>query len=62
MYYGAADTFVGMAVAKTADLVSFAFEHDYLHQIGREKGMVGQGLQDKSCCPDQSASDLPAQD
>ncbi|MCL5104622.1 MAG: glycosidase [Armatimonadetes bacterium] len=62
MYYGAADTFVGLAVAKTADLVSFAFEHDYLHQIGREKGMVGQGLQDKSCCPDQSASDLPAQD
>ncbi|HEY3297584.1 MAG TPA: glycosidase [Armatimonadota bacterium] len=47
MYYGAADTFVGLAVAKTADLVKFAFERDYLRQIGRQKGMVGQGANHK---------------
>lgn len=40
MYYGAGDTFVGLAIARTADLINFAFEHDYLHQIGRAKGMV----------------------
>jgi len=39
MYYGAADTVVGLAVAKTDSLVKFVKEHDYLGVVGREKGM-----------------------
>lgn len=39
MYYGAADTVVGLAVAKTQDLLDFVREHDYLHVVGRQKGM-----------------------
>jgi predicted GH43/DUF377 family glycosyl hydrolase len=40
MYYGAADTVVGLACAKVEDLLAFVREHDYLHQVGREKGMA----------------------
>jgi beta-1,4-mannooligosaccharide/beta-1,4-mannosyl-N-acetylglucosamine phosphorylase len=40
MYYGAADTVVGLAVARTKDLVDFAKEYDYLHRVGRSKGMI----------------------
>ena len=40
MYYGAADTVIGLAIAKTADLLNFVYKHDYLYHIGREKGMV----------------------
>jgi predicted GH43/DUF377 family glycosyl hydrolase len=40
MYYGAADTVVGLAVAKTQDLLAFVHEYDYLHRIGRGKGMA----------------------
>ncbi|UCC69145.1 MAG: hypothetical protein JSV79_04300, partial [Armatimonadota bacterium] len=40
MYYGAADTSVGLATAKEADLLRFVHEHDYLGQVGREKGMA----------------------
>lgn len=29
MYYGAADTVVGLAIAKTSDLLDFVSEHDY---------------------------------
>lgn len=39
MYYGAADTVVGLATAKTADLLAFVKEHDYLCEVGRAKGM-----------------------
>ncbi len=40
MYYGAADTVVGLAVAKVADLLQFVHRCDFLHQVGREKGMA----------------------
>ncbi|NLG52233.1 MAG: glycosidase [Chloroflexi bacterium] len=30
MYYGAADTVIGLAIARTADLVEFAQQHDFL--------------------------------
>lgn len=40
MYYGAADTVVGLAIAKVQDLLAFVHEHDYLHRVGRAKGMV----------------------
>lgn len=40
MYYGAADTVVGLAVAQLPDLLQFVHEHDYLCRIGREKGMA----------------------
>lgn len=39
MYYGAADTVVGLATAKMSDLLDFAWEHDYLPEVGRAKGM-----------------------
>ena len=32
MYYGAADTVVGLAIAKTSDLLSFVLEHDYVNR------------------------------
>ncbi len=40
MYYGAADTVIGLAIAKTSDLLAFVREHDFLHRVGRQKGMV----------------------
>jgi beta-1,4-mannooligosaccharide/beta-1,4-mannosyl-N-acetylglucosamine phosphorylase len=40
MYYGAADTVVGLATAKVGDLLSFVDRYDFLRQVGREKGMV----------------------
>ena len=40
MYYGAADTVIGLAIAKLSDLLCFVREHDFLHRIGRGKGMV----------------------
>lgn len=40
MYYGAADTVVGLATAKLQDLLQFIHEHDYLDHIGHDKGMV----------------------
>jgi len=40
MYYGGADTVVGLATAKLSDLLDFVEEHDYLHIVGRDKGMV----------------------
>ncbi|MGE5618355.1 MAG: hypothetical protein ACM3US_03765 [Sphingomonadaceae bacterium] len=39
MYYGAADTVIGLATAKLADLQSFVWRHDFLSRVGREKGM-----------------------
>ncbi len=39
MYYGAADTVVGLAVAELSDLLNFVWEHDYLPEVGRAKGM-----------------------
>ena len=32
MYYGGADTVIGLAIARTADLVDFVLEHDFLHE------------------------------
>jgi beta-1,4-mannooligosaccharide/beta-1,4-mannosyl-N-acetylglucosamine phosphorylase len=32
MYYGGGDTVVGLAIAKTAELVDFVLEHDFLHE------------------------------
>ncbi|MHB0869061.1 MAG: glycoside hydrolase family 130 protein [Chloroflexota bacterium] len=40
MYYGAADTVIGLAIAKTSELLAFVREHDFLHRVGRQKGMV----------------------
>jgi beta-1,4-mannooligosaccharide/beta-1,4-mannosyl-N-acetylglucosamine phosphorylase len=40
MYYGAADTVIGLATARLKDLLAFVREHDYLGIIGRAKGMV----------------------
>ena len=41
MYYGAADTVIALAVAKLHDLLAFVHEHNYLGDIGLEKGMLG---------------------
>jgi len=35
MYYGGADTVIGLAIAKTSDLVDFVLEHDFLHEKPR---------------------------
>ena len=40
MYYGASDTVIGLAIAKIRDLLRFVRENDYLHRVGRQKGMV----------------------
>jgi predicted GH43/DUF377 family glycosyl hydrolase len=40
MYYGAADTVIGLATAKVTDLLHFVRAHDYLNKIGRQKGMA----------------------
>lgn len=40
LYYGAADTVIGLATGKVRDLLDFCWEHDFLGTIGREKGMV----------------------
>lgn len=40
MYYGGADTVIGLATAKVNDLLEFIWEHNYINQVGREKGMV----------------------
>jgi predicted GH43/DUF377 family glycosyl hydrolase len=40
MYYGAADTVIGLAVAKLSDLLDFVEEHDYQRRVGRAKGML----------------------
>ncbi|HEY3378873.1 MAG TPA: glycosidase [Armatimonadota bacterium] len=40
MYYGAADTVIGLAHARVSDLLDFVWEHDYLKKIGRAKGML----------------------
>jgi len=40
MYYGAADTFVGLATAKLSELVDFVKRHDFLCKIKPEKGMM----------------------
>jgi predicted GH43/DUF377 family glycosyl hydrolase len=41
MYYGCADTCIGLAIAKTADLLRFLHQHDFLERTGVSKGMVG---------------------
>lgn len=41
MYYGAADTVIGLAVANLQQLLDFVHEHNFLDKIGRQKGMVG---------------------
>ncbi|HCA46952.1 MAG TPA: glycosidase [Armatimonadetes bacterium] len=40
MYYGAADTNVALARAKTDDLLEFVWRYNYLEQAGLDKGMV----------------------
>ncbi|MHB9022555.1 MAG: glycoside hydrolase family 130 protein [Armatimonadota bacterium] len=40
MYYGGADTVTGLAIASLKAVLDFVIQHDYLHQVGREKGMV----------------------
>ncbi len=40
MYYGAADTVIALAIANMEDLLAFTHEHDFLHKVGREKGML----------------------
>lgn len=40
MYYGAADTVIGLATAKVTDLLHFVHEFDFLHEVGRDTGMV----------------------
>lgn len=40
MYYGGADTVIGLAHANIQDLLDFVWKHDYLCKIGREKGMM----------------------
>ena len=40
MYYGAADTVIGLATAKLTDLLHFVHEYDFLHHVGRTKGMA----------------------
>lgn len=40
MYYGAADTVVGLATGKVSKLLDFVQDHDFLKRTGRSKGMV----------------------
>lgn len=40
MYYGAADTAIGLAVASIPDALEFVRRHDYLRTVGRDKGML----------------------
>jgi len=40
MYYGAADTVIGLATARMSDLLTFVQQYDYLHIIGRGKGLL----------------------
>ena len=40
MYYGAADTCVGLATAKLSELVDFVQKYDFLCKIRPEKGMM----------------------
>ena len=40
MYYGAADTFIGLATAKLQALLTFVREYDFLDEVGRHKGMA----------------------
>lgn len=40
MYYGAADTVIGLATAKMSDLLKFVRDYDYLPEVGRAKGMI----------------------
>jgi len=40
MYYGAADTVIGLAIAKTRDVLDFVQSKNYLPRIGHEKGMM----------------------
>jgi predicted GH43/DUF377 family glycosyl hydrolase len=40
MYYGAADTVVGLAITKIQTLLDFVQEHDFICYVGLEKGMV----------------------
>ena len=35
MYYGGADTVIGLAIANTSDLLDFVLEHDFLHENPR---------------------------
>lgn len=44
MYYGGADTVVGLAIARLEDLLQFVHEYDFLRRVGREKGMAGPPL------------------
>ena len=37
MYYGGADTVVGLAIAKTSDLLDFVLEHDFLHEEDHDR-------------------------
>jgi predicted GH43/DUF377 family glycosyl hydrolase len=39
MYYGAADTAIGLATAKMSDLLKFVWDYDCLAEIGRARGM-----------------------
>jgi predicted GH43/DUF377 family glycosyl hydrolase len=39
MYYGAADTVIGLATANISDLLEFVWQHDFLQETGRAKGM-----------------------
>lgn len=43
MYYGAADTVIALATAKTSELVNFVTEHNFMHRTGLNKGMVPTG-------------------
>jgi predicted GH43/DUF377 family glycosyl hydrolase len=38
MYYGAADTVIGLARATLSDLLAFVREHNFLDRVGPEKG------------------------
>jgi predicted GH43/DUF377 family glycosyl hydrolase len=40
MYYGAADSAIGLATARTSDLVRFVKDNDFLCVTGRQKGMM----------------------
>jgi len=40
MYYGAADTVVGLAIANVKELLKFVEEYDFISRVGRRKGMV----------------------
>lgn len=39
MYYGAADTVIGLATARIPDLLSSVHERNYLHKIAHQKGV-----------------------